>query len=286
MCTRGIRRSGRDSSENLDGRIQRMVASLRTQYEVYIVGPTPRPRVDGQSVWEDTQAFKLDRHFAEMLHTKDEVSTERRLGKIVQVGRSLCTRERGWSCATVVFRTSTGWIRDSSRIYALCEGKEVIVLGDFSPPAPDWLPSGSHRTYPPLERSFLDVFDALGLHQWVHDPTFPSSGSILDLVLTSEDDRMGHIQVIPPLPGADHCPILAEYIFSARIPSQTQDPQSRRAWHKGKYNRICSVLCETDWDAELDGLKANECFEFLTAKINSLVDDLVPLRQWFPNGGS
>ncbi|KAF0305057.1 hypothetical protein FJT64_023244 [Amphibalanus amphitrite] len=82
-------------SQNLEGRIERMVASLRAQYEVYIVGPTPRPRVDGQSVWEDTQVWKLERHFAEMLREQGDVSSGRKLGKLVAVGRRLCTRQRG-----------------------------------------------------------------------------------------------------------------------------------------------------------------------------------------------
>ncbi|KAF0295113.1 ATP-dependent RNA helicase DDX51 [Amphibalanus amphitrite] len=82
-------------SQNLDGRIERMMASLRTQYEVYIVGPTPRLRVDGQNVWEDTQAWKLERHFAEMLREQGDVSSGRKLGKLVAVGRRLCTRQRG-----------------------------------------------------------------------------------------------------------------------------------------------------------------------------------------------
>ena len=82
-------------SQNLEGRIGRMVASLRTRYEVYIVGPTPRPRVDGQSVWEDTRAWKLERHFAEMLREQGDVSPGRKLGKLVAVGRRLCTRQRG-----------------------------------------------------------------------------------------------------------------------------------------------------------------------------------------------
>ena len=67
-------------------------------------------------------------------------------------------------------------------IYSLCEDREVILLGDFNLPALDWLPSRPTRTYPPLETDFLDAFDVLGLHQWVHEPTYPSSGNILDLV--------------------------------------------------------------------------------------------------------
>ena len=162
-------------------------------------------------------------------------------------------------------------------IYALCESREVILLGDFNLPALDWLPSGPLTTYPPLERSFLDVFDSLGLHQWVHDPTFPSSGNILDLVLTSEEDRIGQIQTLPPLPGSDHCPVVVEYIFSAHIPLLAQGP-GRHAWNRGKYSRIRPILSGIDWCAEFEGLNTNDCFELLTTRVKSLTDEFVPLK--------
>ena len=166
------------------------------------------------------------------------------------------------------------------QIYSACEGREVIVLGDFNLPALDWQPDGPLRTYPPLERSFLDTFNALGLNQWIHDPTFPSSGNILDLVFTSEDDRTGQIQILPPVPGSDHCPTVVEYIFSDLATLHAQDPhhQPRRAWHKGNYKKISSTLSETNWEAKFEGLSANECFQHLAVQIRSLSDKFVPLK--------
>ena len=165
-------------------------------------------------------------------------------------------------------------------LYTLCEGKEVIVVGDFNLPALDWSPESKTASYPPLDRSFLNVFNSLGLRQWVHEATFPSSGNILDLVLTSEDDRIGQIQIPPPLPGCDHCPTVVEYVFSADDASlvPTQDPPPRRAWHKGKYNKIRSILCDTDWKTTFEGLSASECFDLFTNQVKTLCEELVPLK--------
>ena len=59
---------------------------------------------------------------------------------------------------------------------------------------------------------FLDVFILLGLSQWVSEPTFPSSGNTLDLLLTTEHDRVGNVTVVEPLSASDHCPVLFQYV--------------------------------------------------------------------------
>ena len=99
-------------------------------------------------------------------------------------------------------------------ITEFCTDKEVILIGDFNLPSIDWLvdpPTASNVT----DSSFLECFSSLGLTQWVHDCTYPRSGNILDLVLTSESDRIGRINVLPPLPGCDHSPTMFEYAFDS-----------------------------------------------------------------------
>ena len=93
----------------------------------------------------------------------------------------------------------------ASFVNEYCSGKEVVILGDLNLPNIDW--SGtSTLNAPPLEAVFINVFRSLGLTQWVSEATFPRSGNILDLVLTSEQDQVGSINVLAPLPGCDHCP--------------------------------------------------------------------------------
>ena len=70
-------------------------------------------------------------------------------------------------------------------------GKELIVLGDFNLPSIKWPFGDSVEVYiTPVDREFYGCFVECGLSQWVEFGTFVPSDNILDLVLTSELDRI------------------------------------------------------------------------------------------------
>ena len=84
-----------------------------------------------------------------------------------------------------------------------CADKEVVILGDFNLPSISWLNQKPCGTPSVTDRKFLDMFDTLGLTQWISECTFPRSGNVLDLILTTEHDRIGTVDVQPPPPGCD-----------------------------------------------------------------------------------
>ena len=47
-----------------------------------------------------------------------------------------------------------------------------------------------HGYVPPRETLFFYCFSLLGYSQWVEEGTFVDSGNVLDLVLTTERDRV------------------------------------------------------------------------------------------------
>ena len=116
-----------------------------------------------------------------------------------------------------VQRTSTNRPEVNDSVLGLisdfCVDKEVILVGDFNLPTVNWC-TDPPRAASTTDCPFLDTFISLGLTQWVHESTYPRSGNILDLVLTSEPDRIGMIEVLPPLPGCDHSPTAFEYAFA------------------------------------------------------------------------
>lgn len=115
-----------------------------------------------------------------------------------------------------------------------CADKEVVLLGDFNLPSITWNSNEPCGGSPSLaDVKFLDVFNTLGLTQWVSESTFPRSGNVLDLVLTTEQDRVGRV-VDPPPPGCDHCSVHCEYLFDAEVQSPMQG-QARLLWHHGQY---------------------------------------------------
>ena len=164
-------------------------------------------------------------------------------------------------------------------ISSFCIDKEVIVTGDFNLPSIEWC------VIPPTATSssdckFLDTFTSLGLTQWVKEPTYPRSGNILDLILTSEPDRIGAARVLAPLPGCDHSPTDFQYIFASDQPPALHQPAMRplRSWHRGNYKAISDSISAIDWDFELYQLNANDSFKHLARILQSLVVEHIPLK--------
>ena len=167
----------------------------------------------------------------------------------------------------------------SDCIQRTVENREIVILGDFNLPGIQWghpgsLPVGSS---PPMETRFLDVFESGGLVQWVSEPTFPRSGSMLDLVLTSEQDRIGSVTVQPPMPACDHCPVIFDYIFSGKG-SEVETVQDKLAWHKGNYRRLKEDLELVDWNFELRYLNASDSFDRFRDIVVSRVLEHVPVK--------
>ena len=106
-------------------------------------------------------------------------------------------------------------------------------------------------------------------------PTFIYSDNILDLVLTSEGDRIGVVSVHPGLPGCGHCPLtLIIIIFDPFVPDSCRT--IRRAWHHGDYGRIEGCPAEVDLDFEFFGLSLDEMLSRFHSILSHLVDLHVP----------
>ena len=164
-----------------------------------------------------------------------------------------------------------------------CADKEVILMGDFNLPGLDWS-CGHPITTPGCSRSvqmFVDMFDSLGLTQWVTQPTYPRSGNILDLVLTTEPDRIGRIDISAPLPRCDHCPTSCVYVFhevTANITPESPKPH-KRAWNRGHYSRMRKTLQSVDWDLEFAYLNAEDSFNHFASIVSELTELHVPKQQ-------
>ena len=159
-----------------------------------------------------------------------------------------------------------------------CQEKEVIVMGDLNLPNIEWTKDDITAHASPMERMFVEAFISLGLTQWVAQPTFPRSGNILDLILTSDIERTGNVEVLAPLPGCDHCPTSIEYIFSGLSPLR-EAPHPQRSWKRGNFHMIRRRLAEVDWGLELAYLNADLSYEVLTKCVTELVNEFVPLKQ-------
>jgi hypothetical protein len=163
-------------------------------------------------------------------------------------------------------------------LLAFCAGREAVVLGDFNLPTLVWqLDDVVERYVTPNDLSFLECFTSVGLTQWVGESTFVSSGSILDLFLTSEPDRVGSVDVLAPLPRCLHCPVVCEYIFHVDLEREVDLVVRRRyMWHRGNYEAISRSLGHVDWDLEFMYLSVNDCYSRFVHILLQLVSQFVP----------
>ena len=162
----------------------------------------------------------------------------------------------------------------------LVQEKECILLGDFNFPGLVWLsrsviPDTNRTTL--CERNFLDLVNCLGLTQWITEPTYPSSGNYLDLVLTTEPDCVGAVHVCAPLPKCDHCVILFDYVYENQEPNQASVVSAERfLWHKTNFDRLNRALADIDWELELLYLNPSESFDMFASLVSDVCKEIVP----------
>ena len=179
-------------------------------------------------------------------------------------------------CVVVVYRPPSYDYYDNLDLVKFlsnfCPSKEVLILGDFNLPMISWH-HNEHlsASYPPVHQLFMDCFISLGLHQWVLSPTFVHSGNILDLVLTTESDRVGDVRVLTNFSRCDHCPVVLQYYFQTGVEIVTTS-KCKYSWHRGNYNRINSVLEDIDWDYEFCDISVDSMFSRLKSILSHLID--------------
>ena len=171
-------------------------------------------------------------------------------------------------------------VQDESLLLFLsefCIAREVLLLGDFNLPSLNWGLENVLQGYiPPRELLFFDTFCSLGLNQWVKEGTFVDSNNILDLILSTEADRVGEVRVLEPFPRCHHCPVVCEYILQFNITENFLNSSERILWSKGNYMRMSDNILAVDWDYEFDSKSLDECYTYFVHFMKELIDRFVP----------
>ena len=163
--------------------------------------------------------------------------------------------------------------------------KEVVFLGDFNLPTLDWTGDSVFNSYiRPLDRLFYDCFVESGLSQWVKFGTFFPSGNTLDLVLTTDDDRIGEVYSRPPIPGCHHCPVIFTVVFNFDSQMGLDFLENRKSWSRANFEQISCDLFDVDWEHTFETLSLQQAYSFFIGVINDSVGRNVPTRAPPPKG--
>ena len=159
-----------------------------------------------------------------------------------------------------------------------CSNKEVVIMGDFNLSSLKWNSSDLlSSSITPLDLEFYETFIDSGLQQVVKESTYYPAGSVLDLCLVTDSDRLGSCHVLPPLPSCGHCPVLISYVFQNRYLDFTHNYVQERLWTKGKYELMSRYLSDIDWVFELTDLSTEDMYHRFLEIINPCIERYVPL---------
>ena len=165
-------------------------------------------------------------------------------------------------------------------ISEFCLDKSVLLMGDFNLPSLDWAGEQPvlEQYVSPLDRSFYDVFLSVGLVQLVREQTHDISGNTLDLVLVSDEENVGEVVVLPPLPGCHHCPVLVDVLVPGICGGDVDGGDDIKLWHKGNYQAMSERLAVVDWEVLFEGESVDGCFGVFREVLLCLCNEFVPVR--------
>ena len=150
----------------------------------------------------------------------------------------------------------------------------LVIAGDFNYPDINWdtVESVKHSNH--TSQRFIDAVRDSFLHQHVTQPTryrHEQHPSTLDLVLTSEEDMINHINYIPGLGLSDHVCIFFELTVYIAKPEQSEP---KFCYHKGDYASINNYLMGINWVTALQGKTVEDIWKYLSTELKSAMDHI------------
>lgn len=124
-----------------------------------------------------------------------------------------------------------------------------------------------------------DISMQFGLHQLINDCTHftEHSSSIIDLMFVDKKDSVLYSGVSDPfIPNLIryHCPIFA--IFKFAKPKSATYKRTIWKYEDGDYDKLRTLLSETDWTCLSDDITINDKCDYLTSKIKNAASESIP----------
>ncbi|XP_052786222.1 uncharacterized protein LOC128221661 [Mya arenaria] len=152
---------------------------------------------------------------------------------------------------------------------------DLIIVGDFNYPDIDWENCVADR-----ENSDSDLFaecvkDCF-LIQHVDEPTRYRGNqrpSILDLVMTNEENVISDLQYHAPFGNSDHCCLAFEY----KCIAETKSTKTKKyKYDKGDYVGMRENLSSIDWTEELKDQTTQEAWDIFSGILDTAMQTHIP----------
>jgi hypothetical protein len=174
----------------------------------------------------------------------------------------------------LMYRPPAGGISSKEQICEILRRleKNSICIGDFNLPDIDWF-SGTADSRGSNE--VLEAAVTAGLTQMVEFPTH-TRGNTLDLILTNMPERLDNVRDEGRLGKSDHV------ILSCEVTAKKDSREKIKVknWSRADWNGIRDGIRKTVWPTMADGCTAEEAWQLLRGKLDELVSQHVPEREF------
>ena len=156
--------------------------------------------------------------------------------------------------------------------------QHLIVVGDFNYPGIDWQECVSLDREGSDSDQFTECLKDCYLTQHIDKPTrFRGSQkpSLLDLILTNEDNVICDIQHLAPVGNSDHCTLTFKYICKVE---ESTSITKKYKYDKGDYDGMRNCFRNICWSDVLDGKDAQESWDVFREKLEEAMQNFIPIH--------
>ncbi|MEW8547283.1 MAG: reverse transcriptase domain-containing protein, partial [Candidatus Thiodiazotropha sp.] len=155
----------------------------------------------------------------------------------------------------------------------------LLIMGDFNFKEIDWAQGETTVGEEHIATLFLEAIRDTYLFQHVREATRYRSDnipSVLDLILTNEEDMVCQIDYQPGLGSSDH--VALSFVFNCFI-DVTYNTYRKLNFFKADYVSMNQALAEVDWNVVFGDLSLCESWECLAEKIVEYIGIYVPVSK-------
>ena len=154
----------------------------------------------------------------------------------------------------------------------------ILTMGDFNLPKIDWHTwETPNKNMADTGNRLIEVLRDAFLHQHILTATRnrnKDNPSLLDLIITNEQNMISDLELTSPLGNSDHSCI--HFWFNCYINYKKSDIQ-HYLYDKGDYEAMRTDISDIDWDQELDRrITVNEKWKFISNKLNEVTTKYIP----------
>ena len=156
--------------------------------------------------------------------------------------------------------------------------KNVIIVGDFNFPGIDWSDWTTVHSENHISYKFIELLRDNFMHQHVVENTrfrFGQNPSLLDLIISNEEDLIENVMYRDKLGASDHIGITFEVNCRLNV---NMNKGERSNFFKGDYMACRDYLNNVDWSS-VEDKNVHDSWDFILLHINHCIDHFIPVKR-------